>query len=126
MTQKIKLMSDEEVKSKVDYSFGHLLYSDYALISVVCEKMIDECEKRATEKMREVAYKAWCDSCDLYDLSVNPNCPQDFEAWFQQFLKEQNSNSKKCVNCDKLDKLDFMKSEPEGYYCEGCWDAVKG
>lgn len=92
MTQKIKLMSDEDINSLVKQIYDKNPDNHFVLqhTHVVHQTIVDECEKRAMEKLKEVAFKAWCDSCDLYDLSVNPNCPQDFEAWFQQFLKEQD------------------------------------
>ena len=41
-------------------------------------------------------------------------------------LKEYRKVVKRCECCKKLEYHEFVKSEPEGYYCESCWDDVKG
>jgi hypothetical protein len=31
---------------------------------------------------------------------------------------------RECVCCEEKDDLQFMKSMPEGYYCESCFAAI--
>jgi formamidopyrimidine-DNA glycosylase len=47
-------------------------------------------------------------------------------AKFERELKEYHEVVKRCECCNKLEYHEFVKSEPEGYYCESCWDDVKG
>ena len=53
-------------------------------VKVAMNILTDLAEKKAFSYAKEIAFEAWCASCDLYDLSVNPNCLEDFEKWWSE------------------------------------------
>ena len=80
MTQKIKLMTDDEIEE-----FCNTETASFC-------SLIDECEKRATDKMREACKWFYMNitqtATSLRYLSDSAN--NHFELMFQQFLKEQD------------------------------------
>lgn len=93
MTQKIKLMSDDEVSSLIKRIYDKNKGQEFALkyTHILHQEVRDECEKRATEKMREAAFKAWEARADNYSgFAWGTGTVKSFDNWFQQFLKEQD------------------------------------
>lgn len=86
MTQKIKLMSDEEVKDFLMKECKFNATSNlFVYMWIAGQKITDECEKRAVELVKE-AFKAGFDSGEI---SAEYSDETRDEA-FQQFLKEQS------------------------------------
>lgn len=97
MTQKIKLMSDDEIHklseifadNTVDgHEDGEGWLDCYVSAKTGATKARDECERVAFEKIKEVAEKFYnCGSLDALKTVYNY---ENFKKHFQQFLKEQD------------------------------------
>lgn len=96
MTQKIKLMSDEErviFTSEITLNKTYRGFRDMeALAYKISTKLLDECEKRAFEKEKEACKWFYMNitqtATSLRYLSDSAN--KHFELMFQQYLKEQD------------------------------------
>lgn len=94
MTQKIKLMSEEE---RVIFTSEIILNKTYRgfrdmedLAYKVSTKLLDECEKRATEKIKDAFIAGWsfCYQSENPEFQSSTVFESADEA-FQQYLKEQ-------------------------------------
>ena len=96
MTQKIKLMSDDEIKETV---LWHTPFNWLRNTQCTCEEAEnsaqwarDECESRAFEKIKEVAKWFW-ERSRSYSLYLDGYEYTNFEECLQQYLKEQDVKS---------------------------------
>lgn len=92
--ERIKLMSQKEVdcliQAILEKNVGHEFALKYT--HILHYEVKEECERRATEKLKEVAKEAYIDGLSAR-LEGEPFW--GFESWWNQFLEEQESSEEK-------------------------------